>query len=216
MIDHILWDVDGTLFDTYPAITFALSKSLKELGLSVALNLIDGQARRSLDDCLQTLSQRHKLDPDLLRSRFAESYQAVPPENQPPFPRVGEVCTWIQERGGRNVIVTHRGVASTQRLLAAHDLAPLFAGILSVEQGYPRKPDPALFMAALQQFELDRTATLVIGDREIDIQAGRVAGLRTCLFGQEPLAELANYRIDDYGQLLALLMEVAGHSRMVG
>ena len=42
MIRNILWDVDGTLFDTYPAITYAISKSLNKMGLSIALNVIDG------------------------------------------------------------------------------------------------------------------------------------------------------------------------------
>ncbi|MFO7583234.1 MAG: hypothetical protein R6W69_00780 [Anaerolineales bacterium] len=48
MIRHLLWDLDGTLFDTYPAITYAISKSLNELGGAMALNVIDGLARQSI------------------------------------------------------------------------------------------------------------------------------------------------------------------------
>ena len=46
MIRNIIWDVDGTLFDTYPAITFAISKSLLESGQNMAMNMIDGLVRR--------------------------------------------------------------------------------------------------------------------------------------------------------------------------
>ena len=101
---NIFWDLDGTLFDTYPAMTFAMSKALNEMGCSVALNVIDGLARQSLERCLQTLVQRFKLDPDLLRARFAESYRRVDPANQPIFPGVREVCELIHARGGMNVI----------------------------------------------------------------------------------------------------------------
>lgn len=204
-VRNLLWDVDGALFDTYPAITYAISKTLSELGLSVPLNVIDGLARQSLEHCLATLSQRFKLDPNLLRLRFAESYRTLPPANQPPFPGAREVCELIHRNGGLNVIVTHRAVASTQSLLDAHEMTSLFDAILSVEQGYPRKPDPALLEAAIQKFGLERKETLVIGDRDLDIQAGRAAGVRTCLFGKSQLSEPADYHIDRYDQLLAFL-----------
>lgn len=207
MIKNILWDVDGTLFDTYPAITFAISKTLKEAGVSAAMNMIDGLARQSLEYCLQILSQRFKLDPDLLRRRFAESYGTVSPANQPPFPGVREVCELIHTNGGLNIIVTHRAVSSTRSLLDAHDMTSLFDAVFSVEQGHPRKPDPAMLEAAIRQFELDKTETMVVGDRDLDIQAGRAAGVRTCLFGQAQIAARVDFKMDDYSQLLELLKE---------
>lgn len=207
MIKNLLWDVDGTLFDTYPAITYAISKTLGKMGASVALNVIDGLARRSIDHCLGTLSQRFKLDPDLLRLRFAESYRTIPPANQPPFPGVREVCELARVHDGRNIIVTHRAVASTQSLLEAHEMTSSFDAIFSVEQGYPRKPDPALLEAAIRQFQLERAETLMIGDRDLDIQAGRSAGVQTCLFGQVQLFDSADYRVDRYDQLLDLLKD---------
>lgn len=205
MIKNILWDVDGTLFDTYPAITYAISKSLNEMGLFEALNVIDGLARQSLDHCLESLSQRFKLDPDLLRLRFTESYRSVDPANQPPFPGVREVCELIHQKGGLNIIVTHRGVQSTQSLLNTHGIDLDFDDIFSVEQGYPSKPDPAIALAALEKHRLDPTVTLLIGDREIDIRTGQAAKVRTCLFGQPKITQPTDFHINSYNQLLDLL-----------
>ncbi|MGD8405265.1 MAG: HAD-IA family hydrolase [Anaerolineales bacterium] len=205
MIRNILWDVDGTLFDTYPAITYALSKALNEMGLSVALNVIDSLARESLSHCVETLAQRFKLDPDLLRARFAESYRMVDPANQPPYPGVYEVCEWIRAHGGVNVIVTHRDVQSKQRLLDIHELSPLFSDIFSVDQGYSRKPGPSMLLAALESHRLDADETLMVGDRDLDIQAGQAAGVRTCLFGNAQRNIPADIRISDYNQLLDIL-----------
>jgi HAD superfamily hydrolase (TIGR01509 family) len=209
VIRNILWDVDGTLFDTYPAITYAISKSLNEMGLSIALNVIDGLARQSLSHCVETLSQRFKLDPDLLRRQFAESYRAVDPANQHPFPGVSEVCGLIHARGGLNIAVTHRDVQSTQTLLSAHLLAPFFSDIFSVEQGYPRKPDPNMVLAALEKHTLNPDQTLLVGDRDMDIHAGRTAGVKTCLFGQASSADLADFQIERYAQLLSRLKETS-------
>lgn len=202
---NILWDVDGTLFDTYPAITYAISQALNGLGESAALNVIDGLARQSIDLCLGTLAQRLSLDVDVVRRCYLAAYAALPLANQPPFPGAGEVCATICQRGGVNVAVTHRGTSSTQALLDAHGLARFFAGIVSVEQGYPRKPDPAMALAALAIYDLEPAVTWMIGDRGLDIEAGRSAGLRTCFYGRASLAQPADLHIGHYSQLLAAL-----------
>ena len=207
MIKNILWDLDGTIFDTYPAITYAISRSLNELGHSLALNVIDGLARQSIDHCMETLSQRFKLEPDLLRSQFIKSYREVSPEKQIPFPGVREVCSWVHDHGGVNVIVTHRVIASTQKLLAVHDLASCFDDILSAEQGYSRKPDPAMVLAALKKHNLLADETLMVGDRELDIQSGLAAGIHTCLFGGLKTSIPVDITIDSYEQLLSNLTE---------
>jgi HAD superfamily hydrolase (TIGR01509 family) len=202
VIRNILWDIDGVLFDTYPAITFAISKTLIGLDRSIALNVIDELVRQSCDHCIDMLSQRFKLDPDLLRDEFAASYQEILPANQPPFPGVRTACQFIRQSGGRNLIATHRDRQSTQRLLVAHGLIHYFDEIFSVEQGYPRKPDPAMVLAALKKYALNPEETLLIGDRESDVRAGQAAGARTCLYGRAALSQPADYRIDDYLQLL--------------
>jgi HAD superfamily hydrolase (TIGR01509 family) len=202
---NILWDVDGTLFDTYPAITYAISQALNGLGQSAALNVIDSLARQSIEHCLATLAQRFDLDQDLLRQRYLAAYAALPLANQPPMPGVEAVCAAIRQHGGQNVAVTHRDVRTTQALLNAHGLAPLFAGIVSVEQGYPRKPDPAMALAALEIYALDQADTWMVGDRTLDIEAGRAAGICTCLYGRARVPQPADLHIERYSQLLALL-----------
>ena len=204
-IRNLLWDLDGTLFDTYPAITYAVSKSLNETGNSIALNVIDGLVRQSIDHCVETLCQHFKLDPELLHARFAESYRTINPAKQPPFPGVREVCEAIHTLHGLNVIVTHRSVQSAQRLLRAHNFSTLIDDIFSVEQGYPRKPDPSMLLVALEKHNLNPDDTLLIGDRDIDIQAGQALGVRTCLFGQTELNISSDLQINAYDQLLEML-----------
>jgi HAD superfamily hydrolase (TIGR01509 family) len=204
-IRNILWDVDGTLFDTYPAITYALSQSFIQAGAAVPLNLIDELARRSIEGCIRVLSARYHLDPEAIETRFADTYRTVDPAMQRPYPGVREVCALIHARGGLNLIVTHRGVASTQRMLDVHGMRVDFDDVFSVEQGYARKPDPAMALAALQKYSLDPGECLFVGDRELDIQAGRAAGVRTCLFGETELAEPADLHIEQYAQLLNII-----------
>jgi len=208
VIRNIFWDLDGTIFDTYPAITYAISKSLNEMGFSVALNVIDGLSRLSIDHCMETLAQRFKLDLELLHAKFAESYREISPAKQIPFLGVRDVCHWIHQQGGLNVIVTHRRVQSTQELLEFHNLSSCFDDILSAEQGYPRKPDPAMIFAALEKHTLLADETLMVGDRELDIQSGLAAGVHTCLFGNQVISTPVDMAVNGYDQLLLKLNEI--------
>ena len=205
MIRNILWGVDGTLFDTHPAVIYAISRSLTVMGLTVAMNEIDGLVGRSVEHCITTLAKRFKLGPDLLGQRFAEAYQKIPPANQPPFPGVRELCYLVQQRSGANLIITHRSQQSTQQLLEVHALDRFFAAIFSPEQGFPHKPHPAMLETAIQRFHLDRAETLLIGDHDIDIQAGLAAGVHTCLFGGVQLSKPAEHQFTYYDQILEWL-----------
>jgi phosphoglycolate phosphatase-like HAD superfamily hydrolase len=104
--------------------------------------------------------------------------------------------------GGRNVIVTHRGRVGTAGLLDAHGMTPLFAGWITRDNGHPRKPDPAAYEAALRDYNLSCDETLAVGDREIDILAGKAAGLPTCLFAGEGKPTAAELTVDNFSELL--------------
>jgi len=206
MICNILWDLDGTLFDTYPAFTQAFALSLADFGASAPGDKIAHLARQSFELCIQTLAQENNLDSDPLAQAFFQHYQAIPLDQQPPFPYAREICAYIVEAGGLNVLATHRSRASILRFLKGHNLKEYFAGSVCTEDGYPPKPDPAMFEALITQHDLERSTTLVVGDRDLDIQAGIAAGLPTCAFGSGPFSVSSDHLITDFSQLYHLLI----------
>lgn len=50
-----------------------------------------------------------------------------------------------------------------------------------------RKPNPGLFFKAAEEFGIDLGSSVIIGDKESDEQAGRNAGIGTCLYIQNVL-----------------------------
>ena len=48
MIRNIIWDADGTLFDTYPAIASAFKAALADLGKEAAVDWIESLAKKSV------------------------------------------------------------------------------------------------------------------------------------------------------------------------
>lgn len=81
-----------------------------------------------------------------------------------------------------------------------------FAGCLTRDDGYPRKPDPTAFETVLRAHDLKREETIAVGDRDIDIETGQAAGASTCLFGPEPGAVDADLVIRDFRDLLRCLV----------
>lgn len=207
MIRNILWKVDGVLFDTYPAITYAISKSLNEMGESLALNVIDKLARESIDHCMGTLSLRFKLDLKLLRDKFADAYQAIDPVNQPPFPGVRDVCERIYNGGGLNIAIADQSLSSAQMLLEQHELLPYFADIFHTAQADSHKSNEHIIFTALEKYQLNPAQTLLIGNSEPDMRAGREAGVRFCLYGNQHEHLHADVHVSHYTQLLAKLSD---------
>jgi HAD superfamily hydrolase (TIGR01509 family) len=205
IIRHAIWDVDGTLFDTYPAISTSFLQALADFGASASLPEIESLARIELSHCAAELASRFNLDTNEFIEAFGTHHVAVPPAAEPPFPDVRAVCERIAAGGGANAIVTHRNAQSLAGLLAAHGMQALFVESIARDDGYPRKPDPAAFLAVLQHQHLDPAETLSIGDREIDILAGRAAGTRTCMFRGDPSKVCVDLAISDYAELLGML-----------
>jgi len=201
MFRNIIWDVDGTLFDTYPAIAKAFQAALNDLGKEASLDWIEGLAKTSLSHCVTTLADKYHLNEEDIDQAFGAHYDRTRPEEQPPFPGVTTVCEYICTIGGKNVIVTHRGHEGTDELLAANKMTHYFAGCLARDDGYPKKPHPAAFEAILKTHNLQREETMTVGDRDIDVLAGQAAGIFTCLFGREAGGVVADLTISSFDEL---------------
>ena len=204
-IYNILWHLNGALFDTYPALTYSFSRALNEIGYSVALNVIDGLVRQSVDDCVDTLAGRFRLEPDLLRRRFVESYGNISLASQTPFPGVRELCEFIHHNGGSNLAFTETGLESASRLFEAHRFSGLIDDTLVLKNAGTQQTYPSLLCAALDKHSFSSTEILLISACSRDVQAGRLAGVRTCLFGKAETTVMADIQVEKYSQLLSLL-----------
>jgi HAD superfamily hydrolase (TIGR01509 family) len=204
---HVIWDLDGTLFDTYPAMAQAFKAALADLGQDAPADWIEGLVRQSLDHCLSSLAAAYRLPEEAIEQGFDKYYGAVTAEEQPPFAGVIAVCRAVCSGGGKNVIVTHRGPKGTLELLTTHRMTEYFAGWITRQDGYPRKPDPAAFEAALQRYDLKREETMTVGDRAIDILAGQAAGLFSCRFGTDADGVSADLTIGSFDELYQFIAD---------
>jgi phosphoglycolate phosphatase-like HAD superfamily hydrolase len=210
MYKNFIWDYDGTLFDTYPAITRTYQEVLKKY-FSAESNYheIYALAKISLIVCNENLAAKYKLNLEELHTRFTEDYAVIPVNSEPPFPGACEILDSIQTTGGQNFLITHRDETSLLRSLEYFNMKGVFADIVTRDQNFPKKPDPGAFHYLLDKHRLHPVTTIGIGDREIDIQAAKGAGIRGCYIHPDGLKlSIADYNVKNLIELKRHILEI--------
>ena len=210
MILNLIWDVDGALCDTYPAVINACSRALKDFNRAAPMDRISRLARVSREHCLHSLAQENGLAEDTLAERFDSDYARIGLEYQKPFAGVREICAYIQNRGGVNVLATQRTLDSTRRLLEVHDLSGWFVDIAAAQYNAADQPDVQRIAVLLQRNRLEPAQTLAIGARAAFAAGAQAAGVRACLFRAPRRDFQADLLVTDYTRLMRLIKQENG------
>lgn len=160
-------------------------------------------AKNSLEKSFNQLADEYSVDREAMVERFRWYFHNIPAERQPPFPGVIEVCRWRSDSGGKNFIYTHRHRQTLGDLLAYYQMTDLFSDMVTGDDGYASKPDPAGLLALMAVNHLTVSDVLMIGDREMDVLVGKAGGVHTCLFGENEVRAQPDYHLSDYRILLA-------------
>lgn len=199
---NYIWDFDGTLFDTYPAMVDGAWQALKDFGISMDKKEIYFKMKKYSTSYLINESNLNAREFNELFHRYEKESTEV----SRPFPETKQVLEMLKDNGGRHFILTHRLTESTWGLLKEHRLAHLIEEVVGIDQDFPRKPDPASLNYLIDTFHLERTDTMMIGDRLLDIEAGKNAGVATCLYDIDHfLGEIpADYVVGNLNEILTL------------
>jgi phosphoglycolate phosphatase-like HAD superfamily hydrolase len=207
MIKHILWDLDGTLFETNPAISNAILASLVDHGFHPKPDIVRELAKVSASHCIAILAETLRIASREIHEGFYYHYGEIPYFEQPIKPGAFELCSYIHTHGGHNLIITHRGNRSTKELLRYHGLNALISDFITGDDGFPKKPDPESLLAILKRNQLEASEAVTIGDQKIDVIAGQAAGLRTCILGQEDPKTQADFQVNSFYELIEIIQQ---------
>lgn len=202
----LIWDFDGTLYDTYPCMTALLLQTLAELGAredtAVACTLI----KRTLYGGVAELARRHGLDGDALLAAFQAKRRAE--ERMPPMPGLAQCLQDTARLGCRHFLFTHRDEGAL-RQLEADGLAGYFTEAVTREHGFAEKPSPEAVLHLMHTNGFSASNALMVGDRDIDILSGHAAGVRGVLLdpgGYYP-GFPAEYRVDSLAEIASVVRQ---------
>jgi phosphoglycolate phosphatase-like HAD superfamily hydrolase len=92
---------------------------------------------------------------------------------------VRETLTLLHERGHRLAVASTKKGQGILRATEHFGITPLF-DLLQGSESLPFKPAPDVVLAILRSLEWSPAETLMVGDTDADILAGRSAGVATC------------------------------------
>ncbi|MFB9769334.1 HAD family hydrolase [Lactiplantibacillus modestisalitolerans] len=204
---EFLWDLDGTLLDTYPVMVQAMQTAVSEMGGHASRQAIYTLMREHAVGYTQhTLADQFGWDWQLLRARYREleaQLQTAPAA----FPGAQTVLAAVVAAGGHNYLMTHRDARALDFLTRA-GLADYFSDAVTAAQPFPRKPDPAALNYLLDRHQVDRRVAVMVGDRNLDIEAGHRAGIAGYLFDYDHLITVTSAPERQVDQLAVLQSSV--------
>ncbi|MHA8137730.1 HAD-IA family hydrolase [Lactobacillaceae bacterium Scapto_B20] len=180
----LFWDFDGTLFDTYPMMVKAFDETLQSLGIDeIEMDdyaYYEEMRQRSAGSTISRFAAEFNLHPEDIKPKFKQLQDELIMKSKP-FPGTVEILDWNVKNGGQNFLLTHRDRLSLT-ILDRFEIKKLFAGFVTSEQPFPRKPDPASLNYLIDKYDADRNHSVMIGDRKLDIEAAHNANIDGFLF----------------------------------
>jgi 2-phosphoglycolate phosphatase len=172
----VLFDFDGTLIDSYPAITASVNHVRKLHGLppleEKAVRPHVGRGPANL--LTQTLGQE-ATPADV--AAYKAHHPSVFRSGTTLLPGAAEVLAALQKRHIPVGLCSNKPVAFSRELLTFLGVANRFTVVLGPEDVPHPKPAPDMLLVALKRLGVSAEAALYIGDMTVDVETARAAGI---------------------------------------
>ncbi|HSX17254.1 MAG TPA: HAD-IA family hydrolase [Patescibacteria group bacterium] len=169
----IVFDADGTLFDTFELIVSAYKHVAETHGLRVpSPEEVRVQLGKALPDIFRHFYP--DLDIDMLLHTNNE-YFAANTMNSDAFEGVAELLADLKAQGIKLAILTGGG-SKVHDVIRQHGLETYFSSVVHHERVKRSKPDPEGFLLACRECGVEPGQTIMVGDTVQDIEAGKNAG----------------------------------------
>lgn len=214
----VLFDLDGTLADTAPAITRALNATLAERELAAqSLCVVRGWIGGGVELLLTRAMHAFALDSEdadakagLVR-RFGVHYRDGLADGVSAYPGMVELLQRLRDDDMPLGMVTNKPREFAMPLLESLQLAPLFSATICGDDLPRCKPDPLPVVTAAAALGVAPGSTWMVGDSLADVRAANDAGCISVLMAygygsDDPQARaLARMHALDVAQLRSLL-----------
>ena len=188
MIPTFIWDLDGTLLDSYEAILAGIQETYEQFDIPFDREEVRNFILRySVKDLLVRDADQYGLDGEELNRVRASSLK----EKNTQIPLMDgarEILDWTEEQGIQNFVFTHKSDNAFQ-VLTDLGIIQHFTEILTSDSGFARKPSPEALLYLIDKYQLDKASTYYVGDRLLDVETAIRAGISSI-----------NLQIDGLGQ----------------
>lgn len=173
----VLFDFDGTLADSFSAITASVNHVLQHFGRpSMTEEQVRGLVGHGLLNLMETVVPG--ADPEAAAHVYRTHHPSVLKLTRL-LPGVLDGLNRLKQHGTILGICSNKPSNFTRALLDVLEIAPHFQVVFGPEDAGAAKPDPAMVIQAMAQVGVLPTESLFVGDMVVDVETGRRAGVPT-------------------------------------
>lgn len=192
-----IWDLDGTLLDSYEAILSGIEETFTQFSIPYDKEQVrEFILKYSVQDLLVQVAEERKLDVEVLNQARAQSL-AEKNAQVVLMPGARDVLAWAEESGIQQFVYTHKG-DNAFAILRDLGLESYFTEILTSQSGFARKPSSEAATYLIDKHQLNPDNTYYIGDRTLDVEFAQNSGIQSINFlessyeGNHRIQELAD------------------------
>ncbi|EOB31010.1 putative haloacid dehalogenase-like hydrolase [Streptococcus mitis 13/39] len=176
-----IWDLDGTLLDSYEAILSGIEETFAQFSIPYDKEQVrEYILKYSVQDLLVRVAEDRNLDVEVLNQVRAQSL-AEKNVQVVLMPGAREVLSWADQVGIQQFVYTHKG-DNAFTILRDLGLESYFTEILTSQSGFARKPSSEAATYLLGKYQLDSEKTYYIGDRTLDVEFAQNSGIQSINF----------------------------------
>ena len=192
-----IWDLDGTLLDSYEAILSGLEETFAQFSIPYDKEKVrEFILKYSVQDLLVWVAEERKLDVEVLNQVRSQSL-AEKNAQVVLMPGARDMLAWADQVGIQQFVYTHKG-DNAFTILRDLGLKSYFTEILTSQSGFARKPSPEAATYLIDKYQLNPEKTYYIGDRTLDVEFAQNSGIQSINFlessyeGNHRVQELAD------------------------
>lgn len=174
-INTVLFDLDGTLIDTNDLIIASFKHTFQHFFPEKEFDIYPYIGEPLIDTFRRIDEQRARDMFDMYRKHNTENHNFLIKE----FDGVYETVAELKRQGVRIAVVTNKVREAAFKGLELTRLDKFFDVVVAVDDVKRAKPNAEPIMKALDELQADPETTLMVGDSQFDIQAGKNAGTYT-------------------------------------
>lgn len=196
----VLFDLDGTLVDSYSALTEAVNHARRTHGLH---DLSSARIREFVGEGIERLLQRAFERTDVPRSvhvAFESRYDEVCCDESKVLADVEATLERLAELDVKMAVCTNKPTFFSKKILDFLGLSRHFASIVGPDLAGARKPEARHLLVTLESVGCEPSSALFVGDMPIDVCAARNSGIDAAVVasGSSSREELAAAEPDHF------------------
>ena len=198
-IDHICFDLDGTLVKSDRTIYKSTLKALEHLNINGSID--EKKFNEMIGMHFVDIFEVMKIDvPDfeefigIYKSHYFDFIN-----ESVLYPNIEETLSFIREEKDIKIsLLTTKGQDQAEKIINYFYLDKFFDLIMGSREGIAHKPSAEPLLMICDELNVKSANTIMVGDTEIDIQCGKNAGAITCAvsYGFRSEETLINHKPD--------------------